>query len=138
MTTTKKITNAVALRIAVAMAKGEDMATACAAEEFTTAEYIAKIEHMANKANEAKPKREKTLTKEQIANLNLARETAATILEKAGTEPVGTLWIMENCKYLPTSQKVTAIMNKCQELGLMEKADPVKGKVMYRAIAPTE
>lgn len=130
MATTKKMTNAIALTIALEVAKGADIADACAAHDFTSEELIAKLERMYETAT--KPRNtsgEKRPTKEQIQALAMMKDAVAQMREFG--EPVGTSWIMEHVQYCTSSQKATSLMRKAMSLNLVKKVDSVKGKVQY-------
>ena len=97
-------------------------------------ELAAKLAHMAEMA--AKPRKskgEKTPTKAQLANFAMAKEAVAKMREHG--EPVSSKWIMENVRYVTSTQKVTAIMRIALDNGWVVKGEPVKGAARYE-VAP--
>lgn len=135
MATTKKITEAQALAIALAIANGEDVETACTEAGFTAEEYAGKIEKMhetRTKKREKDPNAPKPKTKERIANEGLAKEAARVIAEHG--EPVGSKWVMEHVNYITSTQKVTSVMKVANELGLIESTKDEKGRALYLPI----
>ena len=132
MATTKKMTNAIALSIALEAAKGTDVVEACENAGFTMDEFTEKLERMHAMATKPRAKGEKTLTKEQRQTLAMMDEAVNQMRELG--EPVGTQWIMEHVQYCTSSQKATSLMQKAMQLNLVVKCDAVKGKVQYKAI----
>ena len=132
MATTKKITEAQALAIAIAIAKGEDMETLCTEAGFTVEEYAKKLVRMhetRTKKREKDPNAPKAKTKERIANEGLAKEAARVIAEHG--EPVGSKWVMEHVNYVTSTQKVTSVMKVADELGLIVRGKDSKGNITY-------
>ena len=136
MTTTKKITEAQALAIALATAKGEDMETACTDAGFTVEEYAEKIERMhetRTKKREKDPNAPKTKSKARIENEALAVQAAEAMAAHSG-EGVGSKWVMEHVPYITSTQRVTSVMKVANELGLVESTKDEKGRALYLPI----
>ena len=132
MATTKKMTNVIALAIALEAAKGADIVEACGNAGFSMDELAEKLERMHATATKPRAKGEKTLTKEQRQTLVMVEDAVKQMRELG--EPVGTQWIMEHVQYCTSSQKATSLMSKAMKLNLVVKCDAVKGKVQYKAI----
>ena len=132
MATTKKITEAQALAIAIAIAKGEDMETLCTDAGFTVEEYVKKIEKMhetRTKKREKDPNAPKPKTKERIINEGLAKEAVRIIAEHG--EPVGSKWVTEHVNYVTSTQKAASVMKVADELGLIVRGKDPKGNITY-------
>ena len=130
MTTTNKLTNKVALAAAAALMNGHTMDEVTAAAGYSQKELAAHLTHMYEVASKPRAKGTKSPSKESLALVALAKEAGALVA--AQSEPVGTNWVMEHVAGVTSSQKATAVMRKAMELGLVEKAAPVKGKVQYQ------
>ena len=117
------LTNAQALTAATELAKQAGME-----------DLAEKLAHMAEvAAKPRKSKEDKTPSKAQLANIAMAQEAVAKMREYG--EPVSSKWIMENVRYVTSTQKVTAIMRVALKNGWVVKGEPVKGAARYE-VAP--
>lgn len=114
------ITNAQALTAAVELATNAGME-----------DLAAKLAHMAEIAS--KPRKgsdKKTPTKNQIANMEMAKEAVEKM--RGFGEPVSSKWVMENVRYVTSTQKATAIMGVAMAQGWVIKGESIKGSARYQ------
>ena len=71
----------------------------------------------------------KSPSKAQLQNRAIAKELLAKM---PNDEPVGTTWAMERGLGILTPQKATAIFKLLVADGVVEKTEPINGKVHYR------
>lgn len=105
------------------------------AENANKKELAEKLTHMIEVAEKAKNRKSgtKAPSKATLQLENDAREVFKKMQEFG--KPVGTTWIVEHMPFVTTSQKATAVMRKAMQLGLVEKGEPVKGKVQYQVVS---
>lgn len=124
---TSKLTNAVALSVAISVMMGTDNESG-----FSNAEVVEKLQKMHASATKVRKSGAKSLTKEQIFN-NQLYDRAEELLKNV-TEPFGTQWFKENIDFVTSSQKATSIASKMVQRGVIKKLGPVKGKMIYAPI----
>lgn len=73
----------------------------------------------------------KSPSKTQLLNRAIAKQLFEAMPED---EPVGTTWAMERGLGILTPQKATAIFKLLVADGVVEKTEPVNGKVHYRKL----
>lgn len=132
MATTKNITKVDALNIALAVAHGENVDTACENAGWTANEFAAKVAAMLEQENKRKsaPKRP---TKAQMQNGLLVDRVVALIAEHG--EPVSVVWVRDNSGAdILTTQKATAICTRGVKEGKLERIRDEKGKVKFTAL----
>lgn len=133
MTTTNKLTNAIALNAAIAVF--DEMDATATIGDFTAEEYAGKLRKMLETATK-KRTGEKMETPEQRKNREEYIPAMLEAMAKHG-EPVSSKWVTENVRGITTTQKATALLTMCVKNKTIERIQDGR-KVLFALKTETE